>query len=83
MTPHELLGEGVEIMLYGIGFVYAFLVLLIVCIQCMSRLIERFAPAPVVTAPVARAKPKANAETDPVIIAAIQAAINQHRAKRG
>lgn len=83
MNSTELLVEGVEIMLFGIGFVFAFLVLLIACIQGMSRLIDRFVPAPAVVAPVARSKPKASSETDPAIIAAIQAAIHQHRAKRG
>ena len=46
MTPSQLLLEGVELMLFGIGFVFAFLVLLILCIRLMSYLTGRFVSAP-------------------------------------
>ncbi|MCQ4296384.1 OadG family protein [Pseudomonas stutzeri] len=80
MTPSQLLLEGVELMLFGIGFVFAFLVLLILCIRLMSYLTGRFVSEPAPQVASARA---ANAETDPDILAAIQAAIHQHRARRG
>lgn len=85
MTPGELLLEGVEIMLFGIGFVFLFLVLLVVAIRVMSRLIEFFAPpAPHVATPssVVSAKPVSQ-EPDASTLAAIQLAIHQHRARRG
>lgn len=85
MTPGELLLEGVEIMLFGIGFVFLFLVLLVGAIRVMSRLIELFAPpAPHVMTPpsVVSAKP-ASQEPDANTLAAIQRAIHQHRARRG
>ena len=80
MNPSQLLLEGVELMLFGIGIVFTFLVLLILCIRLMSYLTGRFvsAPAPqVATAQVAAGQPDAD------ILAAIQAAIHQHRARRG
>ncbi len=80
MTPSQLLLEGVELMLFGIGFVFAFLVLLILCIRLMSYLTGRFVSAP---APQGAPAPHAGAETDADILAAIQAAIHQHRARRG
>ena len=80
MTPSQLLLEGVELMLFGIGFVFAFLVLLILCIRLMSYLTGRFVSEP---APRVAAVPTANAQTDADILAAIQAAIHQHRARRG
>jgi oxaloacetate decarboxylase (Na+ extruding) subunit gamma len=47
MTPSQLLLEGVELMLFGMGSVFIFLVLLIFSIRLMARLLERFAaPAP-------------------------------------
>ena len=83
MTPGELLLEGVELMLFGMGFVFVFLVLLVGTIRVMSRVIELFAsktPIPV-TAPSA-VKP-ASQEPDADTLAAIQSAIHQHRARRG
>ena len=44
MTTGEMMMEGVEVMLYGIGFVYLFLLLLIYCIKGMSLVVARFAP---------------------------------------
>jgi oxaloacetate decarboxylase gamma subunit len=85
MTPGELLLEGVELMLFGMGFVFLFLVLLVGVIRVMSRLIESFTPpAPNVASPsyVASAKLDSD-EPDANTLAAIQLAIHQHRARRG
>ncbi|EPL62093.1 MULTISPECIES: OadG family protein [Pseudomonadaceae] len=82
MTPSQLLLEGVELMLFGVGFVYAFLVLLILCIRLMSYLAGRFVSAPAPQAAPAPV-PVCGAETDADTLAAIQAAIHQHRARRG
>jgi oxaloacetate decarboxylase gamma subunit len=82
MTPSELLLEGVELMLFGLGSVFVFLVLLIACIRLMSSVIGRFDNAP--TAQPASVTPAAGAaEMDADLLAAIQAAIHQHRARRG
>ncbi|MBA4726296.1 MAG: OadG family protein [Pseudomonas sp.] len=78
MTPSQLLLEGVELMLFGIGFVFAFLVLLILCIRLMSYLTGRFVSAP---EPQLAAAPVTIADAD--TLAAIKAAIHQHRARRG
>ncbi|BFN27604.1 oxaloacetate decarboxylase subunit gamma [Pseudomonas sp. SCT] len=80
MTPSQLLLEGVELMLFGIGFVFAFLVLLILCIRLMSYLTGRFVREQPLQVAAAQA---ASAETDADTLAAIQAAIHQHRARRG
>lgn len=80
MTPSELLLEGVELMLFGLGSVFIFLVLLIACIRLMSAVIGRFDSAP--TAQPVSDRP-AVIEMDADLIAAIQAAIHQHRARRG
>ncbi|MFG0380832.1 OadG family protein [Pseudomonas sp. zbq_18] len=80
MTPAELLLEGVELMLFGMGIVFSFLILLVFAIRLMSAVVARFAPEPV-PQPVATAAPP-SALVDPDTLAAIQAAIRQHRAKR-
>ncbi len=85
MTPSELLLEGVELMLFGMGFVFVFLVLLVLAIRVMSRLIDAFAPhtpTPVASSGVPGAK-LASQEADAELLAAIQSAIHQHRARRG
>jgi len=83
MTPSELLLEGVELMLFGLGFVFLFLVLLVFLIRVMSWVIGQVAvktPAPV-SVPLT-VKPAAN-EPSADVLAAIQSAIHQHRARRG
>ena len=83
MTSSELLLEGVELMLLGVGTVFVFLVMLVGLINLMSFLINRFFPeaAPVATAP----KRMATATAQPVdseLLAVIGAAVSQHRARR-
>lgn len=80
MTPAELLLEGVELMLFGMGIVFSFLVLLVFAIRLMSTLVARFAPEPAPLVTTAPALPSAPVAPD--TLAAIQAAIRQHRAKR-
>lgn len=83
MTPSELLLEGVELMLFGMGFVFAFLVLLVGVVSLMSRMIGVFAAsAAAAPTPVSVARP-ASHEPDAQTLAAIQSAIAQHRARRG
>ncbi|MHA6494613.1 OadG family protein [Pseudomonas borbori] len=83
MTPSELLLEGVELMLFGMGFVFTFLLLLVLVIRVMSRVIDSFAsktPIPVAQTP----KPAAAVgEPSAEVLAAIQSAIHQHRARCG
>lgn len=85
MTTGELMMEGVEIMLYGVGFVFLFLLLLIYCIKGMSLVIGRFAPEHPVhaTAAALHVSPSASAAAPSADeLAAMQSAVNQHRARR-
>ncbi len=43
MTSQQLLLEGVELMFFGMGLVFLFLILLIYCIKGMSFVLERLA----------------------------------------
>jgi oxaloacetate decarboxylase gamma subunit len=83
MTPSELLLEGVELMLFGMGFVFLFLVSLVLIIRVMSRVIELFAAKTPIQASVPLTVKSAADEPSADVLAAIQSAIHQHRARRG
>ncbi|MBD7978877.1 MULTISPECIES: OadG family protein [Pseudomonas] len=80
MQTSQLLLEGVEIMLFGMGSVFVFLVLLIYCIRLMSFLTARFVSEPAATPAPIRAASAVDADAD--TLAAIKAAIHLHRARR-
>lgn len=82
MTSTELLMEGVELMVLGLGSVFVFLILLVGCITLMSRLVARYIPAEVPVAAVRRAPAPAASPVDPETLAVISAAVRQHRARR-
>jgi oxaloacetate decarboxylase gamma subunit len=69
---NELLGEGLTLMLAGMGTVFVFLTALVLAMTVMSRLVMRMQPNSV----VAHA-----AESNDDEIAAIAAAIAEHRRK--
>lgn len=69
---NELLSSGIELMLIGMGIVFTFLAMLVVVINSMASVVQRFFPeTPVLSQ---------NGE-DPRIIAAISAAIHEYRKK--
>ncbi|WP_185265583.1 OadG family protein [Halopseudomonas xiamenensis] len=83
MSSTELLMEGVELMLMGMGAVFVFLMLLIGCINLMSWLVIRFVPEEVpVTAAPRQVPVPAAVPVEPELLAAIGAAVRLHRAKR-
>lgn len=85
MTHQELLLEGVELMFFGMGLVFIFLILLIYCIQGMSLVLGRFAPdeSNLATAVVKTKQQAGVSAVDADTLQAIQIAIKQHRARRG
>jgi oxaloacetate decarboxylase gamma subunit len=73
---NEMMSSGIELMLTGMGIVYAFLAMLVVAIKVMTVIVTRYfpeIPADFVSSP--------SKTTEPLMIAAIAAALHQYRSK--
>ena len=76
------MAQGVELMVFGMGTVVAFLALLVVATTVMSTLVGRYFPEPHKPSP-SRPPPAAGAvKDDAELVAAISAALHQHRRKK-
>ena len=74
----EMMSNGVELMLAGMGIVFLFLTMLVGAINLMSSLVQRFFP----DMPVMGIMPAVPSGIDKTIIAAISAAVHQYRHKQ-
>ena len=82
---NDLLAQGVQLMVLGMGVVLAFLLILVAVMTGLSALVTRFAPESTGDAAAAGPAPTGgapSAQVSPNIQAAIQDAIRQHRAQR-
>lgn len=77
----EIVAQGMELMLYGMGTVVVFLALLVVATAAMSRGVNRYFPEEIVE-PVSAHAPGASARNDAELVAVISAAVQQHRKQR-
>ncbi len=83
MQSTDLMMEGFNLMLMGMGFVYAFLTLLVIATTLMSKTILRFSkPEPVAAMPTKKVAASSVQGQNPDIIAAISAAIHLHRQRK-
>ncbi|MEL0168146.1 MAG: OadG family protein [Pseudomonadaceae bacterium] len=83
MESNNLVLEGVELMFLGMGAVFSFLILLVICTSIMSVILSRYFPEALPAAkPVRKKASAAPASVDPDVVAAIGAAIKQHRARQ-
>ncbi len=82
MQP-SILEQGFDLMLFGMGTVFVFLTLLVFATRIMSWAVNRFfpEPEPIMAASPAQPSPGSTAAVDPKVLAVIQEAIHQHRAK--
>lgn len=84
MTNTELLQQGIQLMLVGMGFVMVFLLILIYAISLMSKFVQRFFPETAVPISTKSAVQSTHLNNDvetlrPVIVAAI----HHHRRQQG
>ncbi len=78
----EIMQQGLDLMLFGMGSVFVFLTVLVIATAIMSSIVQRFFPEPVAPEPTpAPAAPPAGVN-DPKLLAIIKAAVDQHRQKR-
>ena len=74
MISAELIADGLSLMLFGMGFVFLFLAILVLATIAMSTIVNRYCPQPVVSPESGLASPDQEE-----LIAAISAAIQLHR----
>jgi oxaloacetate decarboxylase gamma subunit len=72
---NDLLTAGIELMLIGMGIVFAFLAMLVFVIGSMSTFIQRYFPE------LPAQHPAGKAIDDAGVVAAIAAALQQYRKK--
>lgn len=76
----NLLSQGLELLVYGMGTVVVFLTLLVFATRLMSLFIQRFFPEAPSAAPRRSARPSQSPQTpSPELLAAIASAVHQHR----
>ena len=82
MIESSLIDQGMQLLTFGMGTVFVFLILLVVAVNLMALILRSCFPDPVEPETQARAKKKAPiAAVDTKTLAIIQEAIRQHRDK--
>ncbi len=81
MPSSDLMLEGLTLMVFGMGFVFTFLTLLVFATKGMSAIVSRLSPVEelVMTAPVTMASPSQNVANDPQLMAVLSAAVHRYR----
>ena len=77
----NLLWEGVNLMVIGMGAVFVFLVLLVFATSVMSSLISRFLPEPQIPSTPTATGQQPTQANDGQLMAVIAAAIHRHRSR--
>jgi oxaloacetate decarboxylase gamma subunit len=79
---NELISQGINLMLLGMGVVFVFLTLLVFATSFMSALVTRYFPEPQPEPPV-KVPPASSATTQPDarLLNIIKAAVQEHRSK--
>lgn len=78
MNSGELLTEGVNLMLLGMGTVFVFLTVLVLVTSLMSKLVLKYTPVQLQAPDSSKANGQPSEQT---LLAIISAAIHAHRSK--
>lgn len=79
MQTTNLITEGFNLMLLGMGFVFVFLTLLVIATTLMSKVILHFSKPEALAMPGQKGAARLPKQTNTELIAAISAAIHLHR----
>ena len=81
MPTSELMLEGITLMVFGMGFVFTFLTLLVFSTKMMSATVLRFLPVEevLVQPPLIMVSPSQQIANDPQLMAALSAAVHCYR----
>ena len=74
-----LLADSIDLLLYGMGVVFSFLILLVLATTVMSRLVNRLFPDSEPVSGEKSALAALAADVDPLTVRIIQATLDQHR----
>lgn len=79
----SLIQQGIELMFFGMGSVFVFLALLVICTTVMSNIVQKFVKPELVPAPRVKRSPAPTpaAPVDQQLLAVISEAIKQHRSR--
>lgn len=81
MSEPSLVVQGLELMAFGMGTVFAFLTILVFITGLMSKLVTKFTPEEVVVP--ATAVPTARSQgVDPQLLKVLSTAVKEHRARQ-
>ncbi|MGB0468864.1 MAG: OadG family protein [Pontibacterium sp.] len=75
----NLVSEGINLMIFGMGFVFVFLTLLIFATTAMSKLVGKYAPEPPPQPIKPKAVPVAATGNNDELIAVMTAAVHKYR----
>ncbi len=75
----NLLSDGLNLLVFGMGFVFVFLTLLVAVTGLMSKLVMKFEPAPAPKAPKVRPAVSPSAANNDQLIAVMTAAVHKYR----
>lgn len=79
----SLFDHALQLLIFGMGTVFVFLILLVVAVNLMSRFVQHYFPEPIALEPHPETESnRGHPDLDSVTLAAIQAAIHLHRNKR-
>ncbi|KXJ51003.1 OadG family transporter subunit [Neptuniibacter pectenicola] len=75
----NLLSEGLELMVFGMGFVFVFLTLLIFTTAGMSKVVSKYFPEAPAKPKAKKAAPAAATASNDELIAVMTAAVHKYR----